>query len=217
MSARRLPGPLLALTPGEPASASAPEILRRAGRAIEAGLDSILLREPAFSDRETLDLARGLRALLGPRGWLGIHDRVHLAEAAGADGVHVGFRSLAAREARAIAAPTIAVGFSAHAHDAPEARAGADYLLFGPLFATPSKAGLLAPVGLETLARAVQASPVPLWAVGGITPDNAAALSACGAAGVAVRAAVLGARDGKPATRALLAVLPRGGPRPAIG
>jgi len=192
VTARRLPGRILALTPGDRRDDSCVELVRRARAAIEAGLDSILLREPELSDSATLELAHELRAALGPRGWLGIHDRVHLARAAQADAVHVGFRSLRVADARAILPETIAIGFSAHAHDDSGAWTGADYLVFGPVFATPSKAGVLDPIGVEGLARAAASTRVPMWALGGIDASNVPAASRSGCEGVAVRAALLG-------------------------
>lgn len=220
MTTRRLPGRILALTPGDrrdearadardgPGTRSCDDLVRRARAAIEAGLDSILLREPDLSDRATLELAHALRAALGPRGWLAIHDRVHLAVAAQADAVHVGFRSLSVADARAILPDTTAIGFSAHAHDDPNAWTGADYLVFGPVFATPSKAGVLDPVGLEVLASSSASTPIPMWALGGIHADNAPPIAETECRGIAVRAALLGTRDAAAACRTLRAAFP---------
>ncbi len=199
--AQRLPGRLLALTPGTLDAEGAGALLARArllsqaSRAIAAGLDAILLREPELSDAATLTLARELRALLGPAGWLGLHDRVHLATAAGADAVHLGWKSLPIQTARAILDSSIAIGFSAHAGDDPAAWSEADYLVFGPVFETASKRGHLDPVGVEGVTRAVQSTSTPVWALGGITPDNAASLTSTGCRGIAVRGAVLEAAD----------------------
>jgi len=195
VNTRRLPGRILALTPGDLAPDGIAGFVRKAREAAAAGLDSILVREPALDDGATLGLALELRDVLGNRGWIGIHDRVHLADAARANAVHLGFRSLPIREARAICADTIAIGFSAHAHDAPNARNGADYLLFGPVFPTPSKAGLVEPVGVEGLLRAVRSTPIPIWALGGIVPENAGPTVLTGCRGIAVRNAWLDPRD----------------------
>lgn len=195
MSARRLPGTILALTPGDLVPGAGARLLAAASAAIGAGLRSILLREPGLSDRETLELARALRALLGPAGWLGLHDRVHLAPSAGADAVHVGHVSLRPREARAICAGATAIGYSAHAHDAADEHAGADYLFFGPVHDTPSKRGRLAPTGLDGLARAVRDARAPVWALGGIGPGEAAGVLAAGARGLVARGALLAAAD----------------------
>lgn len=238
------PSPLLALTPGtlggqgsereiEPAVRS---LLARVESALEAGLRALLLREPGLSDRALLDLARRLRALLGPDGWLAVHDRVHVALAAGADAAHLGFRSLPLGAARRAAGPALALGFSAHLHDVqdlqrmqhlqhdqdprdrqvlqPEEAAGgraawdeADYLVFGPVRATPSKQGLLAPTGFEALAEACRAAAAPVWAIGGLGAEDAAAALGAGARGVAALRGVLGAPDPAGATRSYLDAL----------
>ncbi len=195
MNGRRLPGRILALTPGDIGSHGIADLLRKAREAVAAGLDSILVREPGLDDRATLNLALELRELLGDAGWLGIHDRVHLADVARANAVHLGFRSLPIREARTICAESIAIGFSAHAHDAPNAWDGADCLLFGPVFATPSKVGLVEPIGVDGLLRAVRSTSIPIWALGGIGPENAASLAITGSRGIAVRNSWLGALE----------------------
>ena len=192
---RRAPPPLVALTPGDLAAEAVPAFLERARAAAGAGLAGILVREPEMGDRALLALARAVRGLLPPGGWLGLHDRVHLAGEAGADAVHLGFRSLAPSEARPLLAEGIAVGLSAHAGDDPAAWSAADYLFFGPVLATPSKRGLLEPVGFEGLARAAAASPCPVWAIGGLRPEHAAGCLAAGAAGLAVLAGILRAPD----------------------
>jgi thiamine-phosphate pyrophosphorylase len=199
VTARRLPGRILALTPGDLRDESTAELVRRARAAVEAGLDSILLREPEMSDRATLELARDLRSVLGATGWLGIHDRVHLALAARADAVHLGFRSLAIREARSIIPDLAAIGFSAHAHDDPESWTGADYLVFGPVFETSSKRGVLGPVGVEGLAAAVRSTSIPIWALGGIDAARAHEVAETRCRGIAVRGALLGAHDARAA------------------
>ncbi len=195
MSVRRLPGRVLALTPGDSSSAATLEFVRRARAAVEAGLDSILVREPELSDRATLELARALREILGADGWLGIHDRIHLALAARADAVHLGFQSLTIREARVVLHDEIAIGFSAHAHDDPVAWTGADYLVFGPVYETPSKQGLLAPVGVEGLTVAVSSTAIPIWALGGIDAACVQEVERSGCRGIAVRGELLAAPD----------------------
>jgi len=199
VSPRRIPGPVLALTPGDLRDETAADFRRHALDAVEAGLDSILVREPEMSDRATLELARALRELLGAKGWLGIHDRVHLATAAGADGVHLGFRSLAIHATRAIVADDVAIGYSAHAHDEPAAWSGADYLVFGPVYATPSKHGILEPVGIAGLLAAVRATSIPIWALGGIDAARVPAVQQSGCRGIAARGALLGAHDARAA------------------
>jgi thiamine-phosphate pyrophosphorylase len=203
----RLPPPLVALTPGDLSAETARTVLQPIGAAVRAGLSGILLREPSLPDRVFLELAREIRALLGRERWLAIHDRVHLAAASGADGAHVGFRSLAPAEARAVVGESIAVGFSAHARDDPARWTGADYLFFGPVKDTPSKRGLEDATGFDGLAAAVRRSAQPVWAIGGLAPEDAAGCVAAGAAGIAVLSGILPSRDPGAAAAAYLARL----------
>lgn len=209
----RLPRRLLALSPGTLRD-GAPQaaFLLSLGQAFEAGLPAVLLREPGLSDGALEALAREVCALAArfEERWVGVHDRVHVALAAGADGAHLGFRSLPLREARAAAGDALALGFSAHAHDdAPGDWDGADYLTFGPVRETPSKAGLLEPTGFEQLAEAVRAARCPVFALGGLTPDDAPSALAAGA-GTAALGGILGASDPAGRTRAYLAALDAG-------
>ena len=191
-----LPPPLIALTPGDLDDAQARELVRVLEPCARAGLRGVLLREPRMSDRVTLDVARELRALFAGS-WLGLHDRVHLAEACGADAVHLGFRSLAPAVARTVLPQSVAIGFSAHASDAARAWNACDHLFFGPVFDTPSKRGLQAPIGLDGLARATRSTTLPVWAIGGLQPEHAAEVVAAGAAGMAVLGGIV--RAARPA------------------
>jgi thiamine-phosphate diphosphorylase len=204
----RTPPRLVALTPGRQA-ADVATLERGVAAALEAGLPGVLLREPARGDRELLALATALRARTAEHGaWLGVHDRLHVALAVGADAVHLGFRSLSPAAARAALAGAdgVALGLSAHAGDDAERWAPADYLVFGPLRATP-KDPPVAPVGFDALARAVQRAAVPVSGIGGLEPDDVDAVLGAGAAGVFVLRGVLAAPAPAAAVRAYLARL----------
>ncbi len=201
---------LIALSPGDLAAEDAQaRLLAPLERALEAGLPGLLLRETRLGDRAYLMLGRALDALRTrfPALWFGVHDRAHLAHELGADGLHLSFRSLRPHELRAWLAPGIALGLSTHAGDDPEDWRGADYLFHGPLHATPSKAGRLAPLGFEGLARARAAASCPLLALGGVQPEDLGELLRLGVHGAAVLSGVLGAPDPGRATRAYLAAL----------
>lgn len=202
MSAARLPPTLLALTPGDGAG----DLAARVARAAAAGLRGVLLREPELEDRPYLELARALARMLAPwpDAWLGLHDRPHLAAAAGAAGVQLGVASLAPAHVRIWLDPRIALGFSSHAGDDPERWRGADYLVHAPYGAVPDKGLPLGPAGL---AAAVRAASCPVWALGGLEPGDVPAVRAAGARGVAVLRGVLGADDPAAAARAWLAAL----------
>lgn len=211
MSERRLPPRLVALTPGDLDALQVARFGTVIEAAIAAGLRGILVREPALSDRVFLELALEIAGQLPPDGYLAIHDRVHLAPAATARAVHLGFRSLTPSDARKILPHDVAIGLSAHAHDAPEDWRGADYLFFGPVLDTPSKQGLLSPVGFEGLARATAQSPVPVFAIGGLTPEHAAPVRRAGAHGIAVLRGVLGSPDPAASVRAYVRALDSAG------
>ncbi len=202
----RLPPRLLALTPGNLAG---DELLARLGAAVAGGLEGVLVREPALEDGAFADLLARARELLGPQRWLGVHDRAHLARALGCDGLHLGFRSLPPTLARAVVGEDIAIGFSAHAHEEPSIRAGADYLFFGPVLETPSKQGFLEPVGFDGLSGECARSALPTWAIGGLAPRHVGQALAAGAKGVAVLAGILASEDPASATRSYLAALTR--------
>ena len=209
----RLPPRLLALTPGTLRAGLEPALLAACSAALEGGLRGVLLREPGLDERAFLALARELRRLLDgvEGGWLGVHDRGHLALLCGADGLHLGFRSLAPAIAREHLDRSIALGVSAHEGDDPRAVEPADYLLLGPVLDTPSKRGLKEPLGFEALAREAARLARPAWAIGGLQPEHAARALAAGCRGVAVRAAVFGAPDPARAVAAFARELPLAG------
>ncbi len=192
---------LLALSPGDLREPDARAFLGRVERAVAGGLEALLLRERELSERAYLELAGRLRKLLRV---LVVHDRLHLVRELGADALALGYRSLPPAAARRALGSALPIGFSAHAHDTPEARTGADFLLLGPVLRTPSKEGLVEPLGFERLARECARETRPVWAIGGLQPEHAAALRASGARGLAVLSGVLGADDPQLAARSYL-------------
>ncbi|HEY2389377.1 MAG TPA: thiamine phosphate synthase [Candidatus Binatia bacterium] len=178
--------------------------------ALSAGVDTIQLRDRGAAGGELLAAATALRALTRRHGArLLVNDRLDVARAAEADGAHLPAASFALGDARRLLARGALVGRSTHAPDEASAagRDGADYVVLGPIFATPSKAGYGAPLGLTAVAAAAAASPVAIVAIGGITPECAAAVRAAGAAGVAVVRALLDVADPGAAAAALVAAL----------
>jgi thiamine-phosphate pyrophosphorylase len=116
-----------------------------------------------------------------------VNDRLDVALAAGAHGVHLRHDSIAAQQVRRIAPPGFLVGRSVHSRDEVAHAAedgGLDYLIFGPVFATRSKPGVVA-AGLVQLADAAAASPIPVLGVGGISPERSGDVVRAGAAGIA--------------------------------
>lgn len=163
-------------------------------RALERGLRKILLREKDLDSRALYDLALPLRTLTKNfQAQLFIHDRVDVAQAVGADGVHLGWRSLPPEKVRALWPAPGLLGVSCHnGNEAERAWAvGADYITFGPIFSTPSKEGLLVPTGLEALKAIKEQAGGAVFALGGISEERAQAVLEAGADGLAAIRAFL--------------------------
>ncbi|MFG0285140.1 MAG: thiamine phosphate synthase [Phycisphaerales bacterium JB039] len=186
--------------------------------AISAGADCVQLREKGMSDRELLARARRLVevARAGPAGPAAviINDRPDIALLAGADGAHLGQTDMAVRDVRRLAGFSLLVGVScATPEDAQRAaRDGADYLGLGPMFAsgTKPKPALAGPALIEAICADAACARLPHLAISGIDAGNVAELARVGCRGVAVCAAVCGARDPGAATASLLACLDAG-------
>jgi thiamine-phosphate pyrophosphorylase len=194
-----LPPQLLALSPGgltlgEGYVARVADLLQRVRAARRAGLRGVLLREAQLPDGPYAELAASLKAIL-EENWLGLHDRPHLVEPVGAQAVHLGFRSLSARQARECVGPDVAIGVSTHSSDGPESWEGADYLFHGPVFPPLSKTGNLPAVGVLGLRAFVGRARLPVWGLGGITPEQAASVLQAGAKGVACLGGLLSHAD----------------------
>jgi thiamine-phosphate pyrophosphorylase len=172
--------------------------------ALEGGVRAIQLREKDLPIRELLALSRELRAMTSEYGAkLFINDRVDVAAAIEADGVHLGHQSMPVSAARNILGKTMMIGVSTHTVD--EARAaesgGADLVTFGPVYETPSKAPFGAPAGLEALRTVTKAVDVPVFALGGIRNRNIGHVLWAGAYGVSAISAIFSAEDIKRAAK----------------
>ena len=175
-----------------------------------AGLRAVQLREKDLEVRALLALAEPLREATRRHGArLLINDRADVALAVGADGVQRTHTSLPVAALRGITPPGFLIGASAHstAEAREAATEGADFVVFGPVYDTPSKRRYGPPQGLAALEAAAAAAARPLLAVGGITPERVREVRAAGAAGVAVIRAVYGAARPADATKAFLDVL----------
>jgi thiamine-phosphate pyrophosphorylase len=174
--------------------------------AIGGGATVVQLREKAATTREMVELGSALHEVTAAAHLpLIINDRVDVALAVGAEGVHLGVDDMPVALARQILGPQCIIGASPETIEGARQaeRDGADYLGVGDLYGTPSKGDAGQPIGLEGLARAVGAVSIPVVAVGGVRPENAAAAIEVGAAGVAVISAVVGAEDPGLAARRL--------------
>lgn len=165
---------------------------------------AVQLREKDLGGRDLLALARALRSVTAEAGAaLFINDRVDVALAVGADGVHLGRTSLSISDVRGLA-PRLQIGCSTHTWDdvADAAAARADFVVFGPVFATPSKPNFV--VGIAEL-RQVVSLGIPVLALGGIDAQNAYSCAVAGASGVACIRSVMGATNIAAVVSALLA------------
>lgn len=175
--------------------------------ALPAGAAIVQLRAKALDGRALCSAAEALRAVTRGRATLVVNDRVDVALAAGADGVHLPSAGLPVGAARRLGGPRFIVGASTHSLDeiARAVAAGADYVAFGPIWPTTSPGPKAPPVGIAGLARAVAAAGrLPLFALGGVDASRAAAVAATGAR-VACIGAVLGQRDAGAAAAAMWA------------
>lgn len=179
--------------------------------ALAGGADAVQLREKDLGAHDLYELAMALRPLCSRFGAkLLVNDRIDVARAVGADGVHLPALSFSATDARQLIGAGRLVGVSTHARTEAEAaaRAGADYVIVGPVFPTPSKAGFGPPLGLAALRDTASALPVPVIGIGGITAANVADVLRAGAAGVAVIREILQHPDPAAAARRLIAAFP---------
>jgi len=172
--------------------------------AARGGVTIVQLRDKHASDAELIAQARRLKAALAGSGVpLIINDRLEVALAAGADGLHLGQDDGDVIEARQALGPDAILGLSVQTHEqlARVDPSRLDYLGLGPVFATPSKGDHAQPIGLEGLASLVAASPLPAVAIGGLKAEHAAAVRAAGAQGAAVISAICGQPDPEAAAR----------------
>lgn len=178
--------------------------------ALSGGVTALQYREKDKDFRHMLEEARILRQLCREAGIAFIvNDRLDLALAVDADGVHVGQSDMPAQVARKLLGPDKLLGISAGTVDlALTAQAeGADYIGAGPVFATATKPDADQPIGLEGLRSVCSVLKLPVVAIGGINADNAAGIIEAGAAGVAVVSAIVSADDIRKASASLKSVI----------
>jgi thiamine-phosphate pyrophosphorylase len=167
-------------------------LIQKIERAAKAGVDWIQIREKDLCGRELAKLAAKAILRTGSGSLVLVNDRLDVACAVGAAGVHLGENSLPPSEARKLVnkeggARNFLVGVSAHSLEGAirAEQAGADYVIFGPVYATPSKAGFGEPQGVPRLQEVCKRLTIHVLAIGGITLENAGNCVAAGVAGIA--------------------------------
>lgn len=188
------------------------DLLEVLSLALQAGVRAIQLREKDLDTVEVYRLGERLLPLTRQAGAvLIVNDRMDVAMALGADGVHLTRKSLPPQEARALVGPGMLLGVSCHSlSDVREAaEGGVDFVVLGPVYATPSKAPYGPPLTPAVLSQARAACGVPILAIGGITASCVRDVVRAGVDGVAVISAILAAPDPGAATRELLDAVAR--------
>jgi thiamine-phosphate pyrophosphorylase len=179
-------------------------------RALEGGVKAIQLREKDLSGKDLFQLADKTRELCDRYdAQLFINDRIDVALAVDAAGVQLGKTSLPVETSRLLLGPGKLIGYSAHSLE--ESRiaqhSGADFLLFGPVYFTSSKAPYGAPQGLEALKKIVEKVALPVYAIGGIKTDNIIDVRRTSAKGIALISAIISANDPKGAAESMVKFL----------
>ena len=180
-------------------------LIETARAAVRGGVKIVQLRDKTASDVALISQGRALKeALAGSGALLIVNDRVEVARAISADGVHVGQSDAAAADARKALGPDAIIGLSIQTteHAAALDLAMVDYIGVGPVFATATKPDHAPPLGFDGLGRVCAASALPAVAIGGLSAAHARAVFAAGARGLAVVSGICAAEQPEAAARA---------------
>jgi thiamine-phosphate pyrophosphorylase len=186
---------LYLITDRKVAAKPLPEAVRLA---LEGGVKAIQLREKDLSVRELLAMAQELRAVTREFGAkLFINDRLDVATLVGADGIHLGGQSMPVESVRKVVGKNMQIAVSTHSvAEAKTAQdGGADFITYGPIFTTPSKAKYGDPVGVKSIRDIKKEISIPIYAIGGINSGNMLQVMSAGADGIALISAIMTAED----------------------
>lgn len=179
--------------------------------ALKGGVRAVQLREKELSSRELYELAYDMRKLTNRYdARLIINDRVDVAMAVDADGVHLGLNSLPIHRVRRLLGDNKLIGLSSHnqVNAIMAQEKGADFITFGPVYYTPSKAQYGKPVGLDKLEIVSHLLEIPVLALGGVKRDNIYEIIASGADGIALVSAIIASDDPRGEAAAMISMLP---------
>lgn len=177
---------------------------------LKGGVKAVQLREKDLSSRDLYELALAMRKLTARyNAGLFINDRLDIALAVDADGVQLGIHSIPIDRARKLLGEKRLIGVSCHGRESAIAsqEKGADFITYGPVFHTPSKAAYGPPVGIDSLREVTSLLRIPVFALGGITSRNTRQVLDAGAHGIALISAVIGAENPAVEAKTLLALL----------
>ena len=193
----------------DPAMTARRGLLDTVAAAVDGGVTVVQLRDKEGPVPALIACGRALKALLAPRGIpLIVNDRADVAQAIGADGLHVGQSDLTPARARAILGPRAIIGLSlTDEAQVATVDAAVDYVGLGPIFPTGTKADAAAALGEARFAAFRRRLRLPVVAIGGLTAHNAARAIAAGADGVAVVSAICAASDPRAAAQVLRAAV----------
>ena len=170
--------------------------------AVLGGASFVQIRDKTNSARRVIEAAKGLQPFLKEqKAYLMINDRVDIAHAVQADGVHLGQSDLRISEARALLGPSPLIGLSLENMEQLEGAKGADYVAASPLFHTATKEDIATPWGLEGLKRLRASTSLPLVVIGGIKPSHVQEILNTGVQGIAVISAIASHPDPREAAR----------------
>ena len=181
-------------------------------QALDGGVNAIQLREKDLSSKELFSLAeRVTRLCQRYNAQLFINDRVDVALAVDAAGVHLGEASMPVAAARSLLGAHRSIGVSTHSLDGARRaeRESADFVVFGPVYFTPSKADMGVPQGLKALRIIVENISLAVYAIGGIKADNLLDAKSVGSRGVALISAIMSAEDPALEAKQIMALLTR--------
>lgn len=179
--------------------------------ALKGGVRGVQLREKELSSRELYELAYDMRKLTNRySARLIINDRVDIAMAVDADGVHLGLNSLPIHRVRRLIGDNRLIGLSCHnqVNAIMAQEKGADFITFGPVYYTPSKAQYGKPVGVDKLEIVSHLLDIPIFALGGIKRDNINEVVVAGADGIALVSAIIASDDPRSEAEAMISLLP---------
>jgi thiamine-phosphate pyrophosphorylase len=178
--------------------------------AVKGGVSCVQLREKNCSTFEFIEQALLLKDFLNEQNiMLIINDNLDVAQAVGADGIHLGQKDTPFSMAKKIVGNSMIIGISAEClNDAVRAeKEGADYIGVGPIYSTATKTDTGAPLGLEGLRQIRKSVKIPIVAIGGLNPTNAEEVIKSGADGIAVVSAIVSAKDPEKEARTLITII----------